>query len=372
MNRRDFVRTSALSAGAISASGFVPGRQARGQDGKPAKIRIGQLGIGHSHASARMRSLRSLADDFEVVGVVDGRDLTDEISWGGESTAYDGLPWLTEKELLDTPGLQAVIVETSDSGLVPAALRCLERGMAICMDKPGGETLAPYQRLLEGCKEHNLPFQIAYMFRSNPAIHFVWNAVREGWLGDVFEIHAGMSHDYGNERYTNYLSAFEGGLMYLLGCHHIDWVAYVLGRPEKVTSFLGSTKNVANRSKNNCLAVMEYPNTLVSIHASDAEVQGLGKRRIKVCGTKGTIEFSPIERFDGQPLHLSLLLKEAAGDYQAGTHLVDLGVTRDRYVGQLKEFAGMMRGEIESPFSVEHDLLVQEILLAASGYTEWQ
>ena len=35
------------------------------------KIRIGQLGIGHNHGTARMKSLRALDGYFEVVGVAE-------------------------------------------------------------------------------------------------------------------------------------------------------------------------------------------------------------------------------------------------------------------------------------------------------------
>lgn len=35
------------------------------------KIRIGQIGIGHNHASEKMAALRRLSDLYEVVGVVE-------------------------------------------------------------------------------------------------------------------------------------------------------------------------------------------------------------------------------------------------------------------------------------------------------------
>lgn len=360
-----------MSAGAVAASGFLTARGAAGTGGKSPKIRIGQLGVGHAHASERMKSLKSLPDEFEIVGVVAERTDSKEITRGGKSSkTYNGLKWMTEEELLETPGLQAVMVEAANRDLVPAARRCMEKGLAICMDKPGGENLEEYGKLLDGCRDRKLPFQIAYMLRSNPAIKFIHKAVRDGWLGDIHEIQASMSHDYGNAEYLRYLSDYPGGTMFLLGCHHIDWITSMLGRPGNVTAFMGSTKAAGGKGRNNCLAVLEYPHTLASIHVSDSEVEGLNNRRIKISGNKGTIELSPIERF-GSPLLLKLRLKEKAGGYAKGTHTVDLGIRRDRYVDQLKEFGAIVRGEIENPFSYDHDLLVQEILLSAAGYTKW-
>ncbi len=360
-----------MSAGAIATSGFLTARAAAATGGKPQKIKIGQLGVGHAHASERMKSLKSLPDEFEIVGVVAERTDSTEISRGGKSSkTYAGLKWMTEEELLATPGLQAVMVETANRDLVPAATRCMEKGMAICMDKPGGENLEEYRKLLDGCRDKKLAFQIAYMLRTNPGIQFIRKAVSEGWLGDVHEIQASMSHDYSNAEYLRYLGDFPGGTMFLLGCHHIDWITAMLGRPGNVTAFMGSTKEAAGKGNNNCLAVLEYANTLASIHVCDSEVEGLSNRRIKISGNKGTIELSPVERF-GAPQLLKLRLKEKAGTYAKGTHTVDLGIRKDRYVEQLREFGAIVRGGMENPFSYDHDLLVQEILLSASGYTKW-
>ncbi|MGC4073812.1 MAG: hypothetical protein QM760_15130 [Nibricoccus sp.] len=102
------------------------------------------------------------------------------------------------------------------------------------------------------------------------------------------------------------------------------------------------------------------------------EVDGLHRRNLKICGTKGTIELLPLERFDGQALQLRLTLLEGNEEYVAGTHTVDFGIARDRYEDQLLELAKIIRCEMRNPYTYEHDLLVQEALLAASGYTKWK
>ena len=79
-----------------------------------------------------------------------------------------------------------------------------------------------------------------------------------------------------------------------------------------------------------------------------------------------------MERFDGQPLLMHLNLLDGNEEYAAGTHIMDFGVKRDRYEDQLLELAKIIDGEIENPYTYEHDLLVQEVLLAASGCTEWK
>ncbi|MDD5706789.1 MAG: Gfo/Idh/MocA family oxidoreductase [Kiritimatiellae bacterium] len=336
------------------------------------KIKIGQIGVCHEHASVKINTLRLLPDVFELVGVVDDRRSTAVKFAGGDLTPYDGLKWLTEEELFAQPGLQAVTIETPNDDLVPTAIRCMERGLPMHMDKPGGRDLALFKHLVDGCAARKIPFQMGYMFRGNPAFQWCLKAVRSGWLGNIFEFQGNMSHDYGGETYQNYLAGFPGGIMFNLGCHLIDFAVALLGRPERVIPFLKSAPGDPANSMNNCLAVLEYPHATATLRACSREVNGISQRRLKICGTKGTVDLCPLERFDGKPLLMNLTLSEGNEDYPAGTHVVDFGVKRDRYEAQLLEFARLVNGEMVNPYSREHDYLVQEVLLAASKQTQWR
>lgn len=314
-----------------------------------------------------MQSLRLLPEIFEVVGVVDDRHSQSAAFPSASLAVYEGLPWLSEEEMLNSPGLQAVCVETANLDLVPTALRCLEKSLPIHMDKPGGDDLALFRKLREGCEQRGLPFQIGYMFRSNPAMLWIRNAVKQGLFGDIFEIQAGMSHCYGGDAYQDYLGKFQGGIMFNLGCHLIDLIVSLLGRPQKVIPVLKSTSGLPDAITNNAVAILEYPHAIVNLHACSKEVDGLEKRKLKVCGTKGSVELSPLECFDGRSLKMHLHLSEGTALIPAGSQTLDFGVTRDRYRDHLLEFAGMIRGEIPNPYDAAHDCLVQEVLLAAAG-----
>ncbi|MBU2904081.1 Gfo/Idh/MocA family oxidoreductase [Arenibacter algicola] len=372
MKRKTFIKTTVLgNAGVILAPANLLGTEWNGANGSVKKIKIGQIGISHEHAS-KITSLKKLPELFEIVGVVDDRNSTAARFAGNNLEPFKGIKWMTEEELFRTPGLQAVTVETANTDLVPTAMRCMEHNLAMHMDKPGGEDLELFGKLLNGCKEKNLPFQMGYMFRNNPAMLFCQKAVRKGWLGDIFEVHADMSHDYGGEDYQRYLSNFKGGIMFNLGCHHIDIIVSILGRPEKVTPFLKSTPGAVNGAKNNCLAILEYPHSIVSISACGLKPEGLKSRRFKISGSKGTIEFSPLERFDGEPLQMELILLEGNEEYTAGSHIVDFAVKYDRYEAQFIELAKIIRGEMVNPYTYEHDYLTQEVHMAASGYLKWR
>ena len=332
------------------------------------KIRIGQIGIGHNHGSEKMRTLRHLSDYFEVVGVAetDPRWLKER----GGKDVYQGLPFMSEEDLFRIPGLEAVAVETDGPQLLPTALRCAERGLHLHMDKPGGEDLAGYRKLCDLCTEKNLAFQMAYIYRTNPAVKFCLKAIREGWLGDIFEIHAVMSrYDGDKPDYRKWLAQYKGGAMYIFAGYLIDLVLMILGKPDKVTPFLKQTRN--DGLIDNGLAVLEYPRATATVRVSVEEVEGYKFRRLIICGTLGTAELCPIEYQDyyQTPLKVRLTLKHPQGGYEAGTHIVDCGPLGGRYEPQLIEFARSIRGEITNPVTAEHEYLLHKILLQACGFS---
>ncbi|MBR6470757.1 MAG: Gfo/Idh/MocA family oxidoreductase [Victivallales bacterium] len=329
-------------------------------------IRVAQIGILHEHAHGKMDSLRKLPEFFEVVGYVDDRDFSVTPHYQTDlERPYAGLKRLMPEEVFTDPTLEAVAVEVPNNELVPMGLRCVERGLAIHLDKPAGEELAPYKTLLDQCAARHLSFQMGYMFRGNPAFQFAIRAIREHILGEVCEMEIDMNHNYGGEVYQNYLGNFRGGILWNLGCHLIDFVVAAMGHPSGVTPFLQSAPGDPAAIRNNCMAVLEYPHATVTLRACSR--CGVPSRRMRVVGTRGSLVLEPIERFDGQPLEVILQLAESAGDFSAGTHVVRFPVQTDRYATQLIEWARCIRGETTSPYSFEHDLAVHAITLASSG-----
>ncbi len=211
MNRRQLLRNTGQYLTALSLMTASKGQAARSTQ----KIKVGQIGTLHAHASGKMATLRKLKDVFEVVGIVETNP--DQRRKMRDHSAYRGLNWLTEEQLLNTRGLQAVAVETSIPELVPTGLRCVSAGMHLHLDKPAGLSLAEFRALLNDATRRKLTVQMGYMFRANPAFKFCFQAVRNGWLGDVFEVDGVISKTI-DARRRQELAMYTGS-MFELGCH---------------------------------------------------------------------------------------------------------------------------------------------------------
>jgi len=358
MHRRRFLQRT----GQLSVLGFVApalAGSAMAQAGSAReRIKVGQIGTAHAHASGKMATLRKLRDEYEVVGIVEPDP--DRQRRVQDQAAYRGLCWLTQEQLLNTPGLQAVAVETAVSDLVSTAQRCISAGMHVHLDKPAGCSLTAFQELLAEAARRRRTVQMGYMFRHNPAFRFCFRAVREGCLGEVFEVHGVISKTVGAQQRKE-LAEYPGS-MFELGCHLIDALVAVLGRPEKTGSFSRRSRPQQDDLADNQVAVFEYAKATATIRSSLLEVEGTQRRQFVVCGTRGTVEIRPLE-----PPRLQMALDRPWREYRKGYQDIELPPMPGRYDDHLLELARLIRGEKESEYLFEHDLAVQEAVLQASG-----
>src|SRR5262249_8421404 len=152
MERRDFLKQ-------VGRGGFAavvapdPARVAtRDDEAAPKRIKVGQIGVGHAHA-AKLAVYRA-APDYEVLRLVQpDPELRNRAETRG---AYGDLPWMTREQLLEVPGLQAVLVETRVRDLLNAAEACVTAGKHILLDKPAGESLPQFKRILDAAAERKL------------------------------------------------------------------------------------------------------------------------------------------------------------------------------------------------------------------------
>ena len=320
------------------------------------KLKYGQIGVGHAHAN-KIAVYRQ-SPDWEVVGVVEP-DL--ELHRRAEKDPlYRDLPFMTQEQLLNTPGLQVVGVETQVRDLLKTAETCIAAGKHIHLDKPAGASLPQFKRILDAASRKHLVVQMGYMFRYSPAVVMLREFLKNGWLGEPFEVHTVMSKVVPpGDRLK--LAEFSGGIMFELGCHVIDLVVSVLGKPDSVKSFARKVGPQEDKLLDNMLAVFEYPRALASVKSSAVEIDGGDRRQFVVCGSEGTFHIQPLDAPS-----VRFTLNQPRGKHGKGYQEIRFG-SYPRYVGDAADLAKIIRNEKEPDFSYQHDLAVQEAVLKASG-----
>ena len=152
------------------------------------------------------------------------------------------------------------------------------------MDKPGGESFSKFKKVLDEAGQRNLTVQLGYMYRNNPAVQFCQRAVREGWLGQVFEVDCVMSK----------YSAVELPQVPLAVSRRDDVHLRLppdrprgepAGQARRIVTFPRQTRSdVGVEMCDNGLIVFEYPKTTATIRTCSLEVDGYQRRQLVVCG----------------------------------------------------------------------------------------
>ena len=320
------------------------------------KIKIGQIGIGHNHAAAMMLAIRKYPELFEVVGWAEENEHWGDV-WGAHS-AYQGLPRLSVEEVLEKS--DAVLVESDVPNLTRFAKMCVEAGKHIHMDKPASGTVEEFSEVLRIAKEKKLVVQTGYMYRNNYGIRKCLELIKDGKLGEIYSINAEMS-TYHPVAYKKWLTTFDGGIMYILGCHLVDLILYILGEPKKITKFFKHTGLDGVDFPDNNLVIMEYEKALARVFVSSVEVNGWGRRQFFVSGSKGSIDIRPIEN-EIKVIYSDLTIADAPyADRKTVLDIKDIPANC-RYDDMVQEFYDFIVGKKENPFSYEHELTLKKIM----------
>ncbi|MFM2068192.1 MAG: hypothetical protein RLZZ584_3101, partial [Pseudomonadota bacterium] len=121
---------------------------------------IGAGAVGRMHLARCLRH-----PGIRVLGVVDPTE-------AGRAVALDaGLPcWAGHEEALAATHPAAAIVATPNTTHVDIAMACLDRGVAVLVEKPVADTLAQAERLVAHAARTDVPVLVGHQRRHNPIL----------------------------------------------------------------------------------------------------------------------------------------------------------------------------------------------------------
>lgn len=325
-------------------------------------VRIGQVGTKHGHARGKWRALET-NDQVEAVGVWEPDP--EARAAEQEHEAYAGVRWCASADdLLLDPSVVAIAVEGRNDESLAMAHAAVDAGKHLWFDKPAGDDWPGFQSLMAKAADRGLYVQMGYMFRYQPGFQQIAEWVQSGLLGHVFAIRAHMS-TWIPLASCEAQGVHKGGIFYDLAGHMLDQIVSHLGRPNRVTLFARNddTPEVLTYS-DNTLGVFEFDRALASVDVAAMEPKPQA-RRFEVYGTRGTAVTEPFDPGDT----IRLVLVEPTLEYAAGEQVLQLPtVTRQQlYERELLAFLATLRGDQPPDRSPEHELVVQETLLRATG-----
>ncbi len=328
-------------------------------------MKVAQVGTKHGHAAGVYQVMLE-HPDVEVVGCFEPDE--ERRAFCESSGMWDDAVWLDSfEEILGNPEIVAVASEGANRESLGHTEAIVRAGKHCFYDKPAGDDFHRFMRVIEDAKGQGLEVTMGYMFRKHDGFERMADWVRSGFLGHVFQIRAHMStwlperSEGGQFTDRQGLSYHRGGVLYDLGGHMLDQIVWMMGRPERVTSYLQNANSSVREFMDNTLAVLEYPNALVTLDIAAMEPRPMA-RRFEVYGTEGSAIMEPFEPAE----QLRLCLSESKGGYGEGVTMLDLE-DRRRYVDTFAAFVRTIEDGAEPLRSLDHELLVQETLMRCTG-----
>lgn len=328
------------------------------------KIRVAQIGTSrYSHGNGIFDAFKKRPELFEIMGYTfpeNEREKFPECM-----RAFEGYKEMSLEELLSDESIEAIAVETEEIYLTKYAIMAAKAGKHIHMEKPGGVNHEEFAELISIVKEKNLVFHTGYMYRYNPIIKKVRERIKAGEFGDIISVEAQMS-GFREEEMTDWLRTFPGGMMFYLGCHLVDLVYSIMGRPKKIIPYNYSSGMYKTEALDNCFAIFEYDRGVSFVKTSQAERGGYGRRQLVITGTKGSIELKPLEVNVAYPLLRTDYRECFSDDFTILTEKHESELF-DRYSEMMESFAQMVRGEKKNPVTPDYELELHELLMLACG-----
>ncbi|WP_182086316.1 Gfo/Idh/MocA family oxidoreductase [Aureimonas sp. ME7] len=176
--------------------------------------------------------------------------------------------------MLDEIRPDGAIVALPNRLHAPAALACIERGIACLIEKPIAGDVADAARIVQGSERAGVPVLVGHQRRHSPDIRAAKRAIEAGELGDLVAV-SGMTLF---DKPANYFDAqwrtrAGGGVLLINLIHDIDVLRHLVGEIESVRAFTSNahrgfevedTASIAIRFANGALGTFVISDNAVS------------------------------------------------------------------------------------------------------------
>lgn len=198
------------------------------------KIKIAIIGCGgmaHSH----VRRFESVLQDVQIVAAV---DVVPERAQAVANLLPPPVIVTTDyREILDD--VEAVLLVLPHHLHHPVTMDCLEAGKHVLVEKPMANTEQECVEMIHKAREKNRLLMVAYCQRFHPLIVKMKELIDNKTYGECFQLSIWTEQltQYPPEHWASSAQTLGGGQLFSHGCHYIDLMLWMLGRPVWGTHF---------------------------------------------------------------------------------------------------------------------------------------
>ena len=244
------------------------------------KIGVGIVGYGYWGPNL-VRNFYS-SPDAKVVGVCDGNSerLTKV------KRTFPGVPLYSDfDEMLQNTELDAISLATPVDTHFPLAMKALEAGKHVLVEKPMASTSEQAIQLRDAAAERGLTLMVGHTFVYTGAVQKIKELVSSGELGDL--------HYYDGVRVNLGLFQHDVNVLWDLAIHDLSILDYVIGREPVAVSATGMSHLPDQQESIAYLTLFFEDNLIAHLHVNWMAPAKI--RRTLIGGSKKMIIYDDLE-----------------------------------------------------------------------------
>ena len=326
-----------------------------GKQWNPRFLVVGCGSIGKRH----IRNLLGLGNRDIVAFDVAAERRKDVTATLGIATVDDlRLAWEQRPEVC--------LITTPTSWHLPLALEAAERGCHLFIEKPLSHNWEGVERLLDTVRRKNLVTLVGCNLRFRPGLRKVKNLLAERAIGRVIAARVEFGSYLPNwhpwEDYRRGYSARGelGGGIILDAIHEIDYARWLLGEAIHVVCFADKISQLEIDTEDTAALLIRFASGVIGeVHLD--YVQRAARRKCRIIGEGGTIQWSDAEQVCWSPANLKEPIKFPS----------PAGWKSDQmYIDEMAHFLRCIAGEEKPELDVDEAAKVLRIALAAKQSAE--
>ncbi len=286
--------------------------------------------------------------------------------------------------VLRDPRVDAVVVESFTQNMADIAIAALKAGKAVLLEKPAANNPANMQRIVEASRKSKALVQIGYMMRQGSMVDFASDVLSGKLLGRVTaaRFHVSVPAPDAVTPWFN-LKDDIGGVLFEDGCHMVDVILHLMGRPKKVSAFVSKFEDLKRKHKHMyedaAVVMMDWGSCIGTLSMIGWEAnEWIETWEMDFYGSEGTLQVGLL------PACSRLFLREPKAGYPAGwttheetrfnvswldttaKHVWHAVQNRTFFAREAEQFVQAVRGKRKSAGVTAGDALqVMEVIQAA-------
>jgi len=211
-------------------------------------------------------------------------------------------------DLINDKDVNAVYVATPPGNHPEYAIKAMQAGKPVYVEKPMAATYAQCQEMLKVSEETGVPLFVAYYRRTLPGFNKVRTLIEDGSIGKPLVVNIMLVRPASDDEASRHNPPWRvqpdlagGGIFYDLASHQLDYLDYLFGPVQQVW---GQSRNFGGfyEAEDTVVAAMEFENGVLGSGTWSFVSDEASKRDVmEIIGTRGRIEFST---FSHEPILL--------------------------------------------------------------------